>query len=272
MISENLKIEIRPIPNRNNIRNFADKLEYYSQAHIIAPFVDPVTLKYKTGLTKEDIEYLKERNFPYDLSDNYKHGESHSFWESNLIKVELRNNPMFLYPGKSLIDFIKWKFLSVNNYIYISEEEMKTGTKPQATHFIYNEDTETAIRATRIERKNALIKKVSELSLAKKRQIVLIINNENTDNKTEDYLSVKLEEIINSDRRSELEELITASSTTIDTLSIIKNAVRKNVLKKTRKGYFYFDTNLGLTEDDVTEFLSKNENQEVLLTIKSKIE
>jgi hypothetical protein len=48
-----------------------------------------------------------------------------------------------LYPGKNQIDFVKYKFLLVNNYIYKSEDEMRTGSKPEATHYIY--DTHTPI-------------------------------------------------------------------------------------------------------------------------------
>ena len=42
-------------------------------------------------------------------------------------------------------------------------------------------------------------------------------------------------------------------------------------LRKTKKGIFYFETNLGFSEEDVKEFLIKDENQEILLNIKSKI-
>lgn len=272
MVNENLKIEIRPIPNRNNIRNFSEKLEYYSQAHIICPYVDPVSLRYQTGLSNEDKQYLLDKGFPYDISDIYKRGEAHPFWESNLVKVELRNTPMFLYPGKSLMDFVKYKFLLASNFVYVSEEEMQAGTKPQATHFIYNEDIENATKATRLEKRNNLIQSVSKLSLERKRNIVLIINDENTDTKNEDYLTIKLEEIIgNYKKRPLLEELLAKSKGEVEVMSMIKRATRKNVLRKTSKGYFYFDVNLGLTMEDVMTYLNKAENQEVLLTIKDKL-
>ncbi len=51
MISKELKIEIRPIPNRNNIKQFSENLEYFSQSNTISAFVNPVSLKYETGLT-----------------------------------------------------------------------------------------------------------------------------------------------------------------------------------------------------------------------------
>ena len=273
MISRELKIEIRPIPGRNGIKQFSENLEYFSQSHIIAPFVNPVSLKYETGLTEEDIKYLKDNNFPYDLSDNYTKGVAHPFWESTMVKTELKNSPQFLFPGQSLMDFIKYKYLLVNSYIYKSEEEMKSGTKPEATHYIYNESEEIDLIAGELERKNSLIAKVSKLSLKRKRDIVLILLNENTDNKDENYLTVKFDSIVNDkDLSIQLEQIFNENNDSVSLSAEIKSAIQKNVLRKTKKGIFYFETNLGFSEEDVKEFLMHPENQELYLNIKSKIQ
>ena len=273
MVNKDLKIEIRPIPGRNGIKSFSENLEYFSQAHILAPFVNPVTRKYMTGLSEEDIEYLKEENFPYTLDATYKQGEAHEFWESRIVKVELSNSPIFLYPGKSLIDFIKYKYLLVNSYIYKSENEMTFGGKPEATHYIYNEGSANKIKATKIEKRNSLIGKLSDLSLTRKRQMVLIILNENTDNKDEDYLTLKFEDIMNNKEHSSmLVQLLGKEAKDVALAADIKSAIQKNVLKRTVKGIFYFETNLGFAEEDVIKTLSSPDNQEVLLNIKSKIQ
>lgn len=272
MVSENLKIEIRQIPNKKNVREFSKELEYFSQTHTVCPSVDPVTMRYKTGLSEDDIKYLNERGFPYNIDDRYYHGVPHEFWENRLIKVELRNTPIFLYPGRNLIDFIKWKYLLQSKYVYISESEIKEATKPEATHFIYNEEEEVSVKASKIAKKNELIKAVSSLSLDRKRQVVLLINNEDTSTKNESYLDVKLQEFIDSKELSkDLELILSQSKEKLDVRSTIKSAIKKNVLRKTKKGYMYFDTSIGLTEDDVVKFLEDPENQEVFLTIKSKI-
>ena len=268
-----LKIEIRPIPGRNGIKSFSENLEYFSQAHILAPFVNPVTLKYTTGLTKEDKEYLKDQDFPYDISETYKKGVAHEFWESQIVKVELSNSPIFLYPGKSHLDFIKYKYLLVNNYIYSTEDEMRSGSKPEATHYIYNESAANKIKATKLEKRNTLIKKVTDLSLSRKRQIIMIILNENTDNKDEDYLTVRFEDIFNKKELSlELQMLLKQKTEEVTLSADIKSAIQKNVLKRTKKGIFYFETNLGFSEDEVRQTLMDSDNQEVLLNIKSKIQ
>jgi len=69
----------------------------------------------------------------------------------------------------------------------------------------------------------------------------------------------------------ELEQLLDKDSNDIALSADIKSAIQKNVLKRTKQGIFYFETNLGFTEDDVRETLKSSENQEILLNIKSKI-
>lgn len=272
MISKDLKIEIRPIPNRNNIKQFSENLEYFSQSNIIAAFVNPVSLKYDTGLTEDDVKYLKEQGFPYDISDNWTRGIAHPFWESSMAKVELKNSPIFLSPGLNLIDFVKYKYLLVNNYIYKSEEEMKSGNKPEATHYIYNESEVTDMQAGVLEKRNSLIAQVTQLSLKRKRDIILIIENEDTENKNENYLTVKFDSIMNNKEKSlQLSSLLSEKTEEVSLTADIVSAIQKNVLRKTKKGIFYFETNLGFSEEDVKEFLIKDENQEILLNIKSKI-
>ena len=271
-INKDLKIEIRPIPNRRGIRDFSEELEYFSQAHIISPLVNPDTLKYKTGLSKEDLEYLKDLGFPYDVSNNYIKGVSHPFWESAGVKVELLNTPIFLYPGRNEMDFIKYRWLLESKFVYSSEQEIIEGGKSEATHFIYDEGEEIAAKASKIDERNRIALKVDKLSKQKKKEFILILLNENTDNKDEDYLTVRFEDILsNKNLYAELTELLDAKQEYVSMKAEVKTAIQKNVLKRTKFGIFFFDTNLGYSEDDVIEQLSKPENQELYLQIKTKI-
>ena len=74
------------------------------------------------------------------------------------------------------------------------------------------------------------------------------------------------------DKVQQLSLLLSKEVEDVSLSAEIKSAIQKNVLRKTKKGIFYFETNLGFSEEDVLEFLSKDENQEILLTIKSKIQ
>lgn len=272
-VSESLKIEIRPIPNRKGIRSFSENLEYFAKFHTISCLVDPVTRKYKTGLTDEDKKYLEEKGCPYDINDLYIRGQAHPFWESLIAKVNLKPTPDFLYPGRDVLDFIKYKYLLQSKFVYSSEAEMLSGVKPEATHYIYNESEEIAIKATKIERQNFLIKKVSSLSLARKKELLLVILGENMENKNEEYVTVKFNEIIaNKEQSSLLETLLEQSKESVTIAADVKKAISTNVLRKTKNGILFFETVLGYTEEDVVELLSKPDNNELYINIKSKID
>jgi hypothetical protein len=66
--------------------------------------------------------------------------------------------------------------------------------------------------------------------------------------------------------------LLDKSNEDITLTADIKSAIQKGVLRKTKQGIFFFETNMGFDEIDVTKFLSNLENQEILLNIKSKIQ
>ena len=51
----------------------------------------------------------------------------------------------------------------------------------------------------------------------------------------------------------------------------IKHAIQKNVLKRTKQGIFFYETNLGFTEEDVKATLLDSKNQELYLNLKTKI-
>lgn len=278
MVDTNLKIEIRPIPNSNGIKQFSENLEYFSQPKTIPPLVNPETRRYDTGLTEEDIKFLEKEKFPYNFkNDRFIPGEPHPFWESSIVKTDLPNSPTFLYPGKNLIDFIKWKYLSVSAYVYKSEREMNEGTKPEATHYIYNESVENELKATEIEKEEALTVKLHNISLERKKQFILIILNEVVENKPSDYITIKMREIISdknreNNKREQLLKLLEEENEDISLLADVKMALQKGALKKTKKGIYYFETNLGMFEEDVVKFFKDPENQEILLSIKSKIE
>lgn len=272
MNKKDLKIEIRPIPNRGEIRAFSKTLEFFAQPHTIGAFVDPSTLRYATGLTEKDKEYLEEIKCPYNYKDTYIHNEPHEFWDSQLAKISLESTPQFLYPYRTALDFLKWKYLTVSAYIYNSEEEMLQGLKPQATHYIYNESEELELKASKLQRIEDLRNKVSKLSMARKRNVLAVLENENLSSKPDSYVTVKLSEIIDQEERmSELENLLNEDNSYISLLADIKMAIFKDVLTKKKEGIFFFESNLGYSEEDVAEFLGDKKNQELLLSIKSKL-
>lgn len=268
-VDKGLKIEIRPIPNRGNIREFSEQLEHYTPGgHTIGAFPDPVTMKWKTGLTEADKLYLRNAGCSYDLSDSHMPGVPHPFWDSQIAKIVLKKKTMFLHPANSYLDFIKWKYLLVSDYVYSSEEEMMEGSKPEATHFIFDESVETEIKATAVEIRNRLIQQVQGLTLQRKRELILLVLDESAENKTESYLTMRFEEIFkNKAQMATLQHLLSKSSKELTVAAIVKSAIYKNVLVNRNNGIFFHDLNLGLTNEDVAEMLQRRENDALYLSI-----
>lgn len=273
MISEDLKIEIRPIPPKKEVLAFSSTIGPFAQPKTVGPSINLQTRKFVTGLTPEDLTRIAESGLAYDLSNNFKEGEPHPFWDSTTARIDLLSTPQFLWPGKNLLHLIQWRYLSNHTQIYKSEQEMLEGGKNSATHYMYDEGEENSIKSTAIERHNRLIQKYSSLSLKRKRDVVLIIYGENTDTKDETYLTVKLHEISNSKEHApDLERLLDASAAEIDVTALIKRAIRRNIIKKMPNGYYYFDTPLGLSESEIKTFLKAPENNHVYVNIIAKLE
>lgn len=74
------------------------------------------------------------------------------------------------------------------------------------------------------------------------------------------------------EQSEQLSELLLRDVDDITLAAEIKSALQKNILRKTKQGIFFFENNIGFSEEDVKEFLIKPENQEILLNIKSKIQ
>lgn len=271
---KNLKIEIRPIPGRDKIRSFSENLELFSQKHTVIPYINPSTRRYITGLTDEDKEYLESIGFNGNLSEEMViNGEPHPLWDSQNVKVDLLPTPIFLYPYRNPLDYIKWKFLLVSDYVYDSEKAMEEGGKTQATHFIYDESIELGIKATAIERRRKISEAFNKLTLDKKKNVLLVLLNEDFNNKNEDYVTIRFEDVINDyNKITALENLLDTGIEDIKLLAEIKVALRKNILRKTKQGIFLFDTNLGFSEKEVFDFITKPENQEILLKIKQQLQ
>lgn len=265
----NLKIEIRPIPGRDKIREFSENLEYFSQTHTVIPYINRQTRQYETGLTQKDIEYLQSVGFNEDLSMGRRiGGEPHPLWDSPDVKVDLLNSPIFLYPYRYPLDYIKWKFLLQSEFVYGSESEMESGTKPQATHYIYDESEEVLAKATQLERQNRLRKYFLDLTVSQKRKVLYLTTGEYMENKTEDYMLVKLEEVLKgSSKLALLESFSNMSSESIDTRVYVSRAILTGVIAKKTNGLYFHTVNLGFKEAQAVEFFESPENQDMLIAL-----
>ncbi|MCB0392795.1 MAG: hypothetical protein KDD58_16010, partial [Bdellovibrionales bacterium] len=99
-------VEVRPIESPK--WHGKTKGESFKRPLKLSALVDGETMRYATGLSKEDIEKLKKKGVSYNLSDEYDPDKPHEFWDSPLPVVKLENNTQF-FNTDNVIDFIKVK-------------------------------------------------------------------------------------------------------------------------------------------------------------------
>ena len=107
-ISENSIIKIVHIPRNTLSRVNAEETPFLKLfTHTVCPLVIGQTLRYNTGLSKDDIQYLKNNNYHREKFDDdiYRRDIEHPTWDSQDLKVTLSSEPTFLYPGRLLDDF-----------------------------------------------------------------------------------------------------------------------------------------------------------------------
>ena len=183
-------VEIRPL----DIPKWHGKKgeESFQQPHTIECLYDPMTGGYATGLTEgEEKKYSKKLGV--DLSSVFNQDEPHPFWNSKMGRVKLENATMIFDDTRNL-DFVKVKMLKASKYVANSIKDWKDGLYPEATHVIFDETQEEAIKATRALKKQEAIKLSLELSKEDQENIVQILTERTVRGRSSNYLIGEIDE------------------------------------------------------------------------------
>lgn len=267
-----MRVEIRPI-ERKRWHGKSGK-DSFTRPKTIEALVNPNSMKYNTGLSEEDIKLLKERNISYDISDDYT-GESHPFWESKMAQIKLENKTMLFYPNKNVLDFIKVKVCKASKFVANSMQEWEDGLWPDATHVIFDEAAEVEIKASKSALKKKAVIELAKLNKEKKVQLVMILSGKDVKGKSDDFVEVALDDIIegkieNVSAKDVLEHInMDAEETAIHAL--VLECLMKNVLVKRGHKIEYKGSNLGGDEMEVVHYLAKDANQDLRLRLTAEV-
>ena len=275
-----MRIEIRPIAKKRWHEKTGK--EDFARPIKLSALVDPNTMKYSTGLDyvnknytdPDTLEKVTEAEYyskllKQDLSNTFVPGVPHIFWDSPMATIKLENNTMFLFTEKPL-DFIKYKICKASKYVANSLKEYEEGIFPEASHILYDEAEEVEAKASKIELKKKTIIACSNLSKDKKIQLVLIIAGKNLKGKSDDFVEVELDKIIEKET-SEVLRLLDKPKEDLFIHAMILEAIQKSVLKKQGHKIVYFDSVLGSDMSDVVEYFKSEENQDLKLRILAAI-
>tara|TARA_R110000796_G_scaffold231853_2_gene349878 strand:- start:2798 stop:3589 length:792 start_codon:yes stop_codon:yes gene_type:complete len=261
-----MKVEVRPIDRKTWHGKVGQ--ESFKRPIKLKALVDAASMEYASGLDKDEAvkygEVLRQ-----DLTPNYNPDEPHAFWDSSMATINLENRTMFFDQDKTL-DFIKVRIMKASKYVANSLAEYDKGLWPDATHVIFDETEEVAVTAGKVEVKKQAVIQSSELSKDKKIEMILILTGKNLKGKSDGFVEVELDKLIQGDPREILRHIkMDAEDRTIH--AIILEAIQKSVLRKVGHKVLYHDHVLGGDEIDVIAYLKDPENQDLKLRLMAAI-
>lgn len=260
------RVEIRPIEKVTWHGKKGD--ESIKRPIKIQPLVNSDTMEYETGLTEEEAETLGKR-LKVDLSPQYDKDNAHPFWDSGMAYTKLENRTMFLSPDLPL-EAVKLKYIKKHKNVANSMAEYEKGLWPDATHVIYDENEGVEKKATKGALRMKATIEASKLNDTKKIQLILILNGKNLKGNSPDFITAELDELL-MEKPSEVLDYIQMSPKEMELEALILEALQKSVLRKVGHKVLYHDDVLGGDTKDVVDYFKKDENQDLLLRIKSAI-
>lgn len=230
--------------------------------------MDRDTGRWKTGLTEEEIiEYGKKLNL--NLSDAYDPEDTDSFWVSSQGALVLNNSTMIFDTSKPR-DYVKVANLKASERVANSLKEYEEGKFPFATHVIFDEESETAIKATKIQLNQRAFAIVMKMSLDEKCDVVQILANKNIRGRSANFADVEIQALIDKDP-AEFIRCATLDKGNITIHALILEALDKNILTREGSAIMYMGNVLAMNEEDAITYFEEPNNQNLKTTMLSKV-
>jgi hypothetical protein len=246
-----MKIEVRPI----SISRWHKKTgkESFTRPKRVAALVNTDTMQYDTGLTEEEIQEFSEK-LRVDLTPVFNPDQAHPYWDSLVNSVKLENNTM-VFDTDNINDRIKIKMMKASKFVANSLKEYQEGMFPEATHVIFDESEEVEAKASKLAIKRQAILEAAKLSKGRKIQLILLINGKNLKGKSDNFIEVELDKIVEKDAPTLL-RYMQRDEEGVSTEALVAEALQKSVLRKKGHKIMYHDSVLGTDIQDVATYLN----------------
>lgn len=260
-----MNIEVRPIA-RDKWHEKKGK-EDFARPIKIQALVDPKTMQYSVALTEEELAELgKQLN--QDLSTRFNNAP-HPYWDSPANAVKLENFPV-RFNTSNPVDKIKVAILKASRFVANNLTEYADGLWPDATHVIFDEEDEVKAKASKVAVKTQAVLASQKLSAKRKAEIVFLMTGVLTSGKSNDYLDVKINELI-EEKPDDFLVLVSKNAEDISLEAFVNECIIKGRLKKVGHKIMYFDSILGDSVESVVEYFKKEENQELKLRLTKEL-
>lgn len=262
-----MQVEVRPLP-QNKWHGKKDG-ESFAQPKVIEALYDEQIGGYATGLTPEEAKKYGEL-LGVNLDNRYNPQEPHPTWTSKPFWVYLPNHTIIL-DDKKHMDFVKIKLLKASKQVANSMKDWEDNKFPEATHVIFDEAEETAIKATKIQQRNKAVESLSKLSLADKQNIVQILSEKSVKGQSADFVDVEIDDIIQNKTDAFLRYLGMGRAE-ITVRSQVLEMAQKNIITKEGGSYYYMGELIGMDYEDTVSFMKDPNNQQMKVLMLEKLE
>lgn len=260
-------VEVKPI-EKERWHNKKGR-DAFARPVTIEALVSLRTGQFATGLSDEDRERLQSKT-GFNLSPDYVQGKPHEFWNSPTAQIKLENKTNVFDTSKP-IDEIRVKIMKASDLVANSMKEYEQGLFPNAIFVIFDEQEETAIKASKAAIKRKVVVEASKLTTTRKAEIVQIALGISVRNQSEEYIDLKLDEAVEEKGAERILNLIQRDKARTALHALVLEAIYKNVLRKDGTAIYYMEDQIGYDIESAVDYFQDPKNQTLKAQILEKI-
>ena len=264
--SKKTLVEVRPIETRKWHGKTGQ--ESFTRPKKSQALLNPETMTYATGLTKEEVAELSKK-VNYDLSNHFNSEEPHPFWDSPMSMTKLENNTMFFDISLPL-NYIKVKVMKASKYVANSMADYDAGLFPEATHVIFDESEQAELLAGKVQQEEDAVIAASQMTKDRKIEIILSLGGKNMKGQSDNFVKVELNKLIKKDP-AEFLRYNNMDKDELANYALVLEGLQKSVLRKDGHKILYHDSILGMDEIEVAKYLLIPDNQDLKIRLMAQV-
>jgi len=247
-----------------------------SRVITLVPKVDFARRVYLIDLTEDEKKWLSD-HFKCDATPYYDEERPHKIWGSDVAKVKLRYEPLFLDLSRP-VDFVKYKVIKTYPNIVAPSlsaiEDRSTPEYAEAQFYFLNDIEEVRRKASRVTDRNKAIAFIVTSSPAVIRNIGIITGIAASYNvPSDEVLMIEITKLA-EESPEQILKYSDMKAAEIDALALVKLGLAHKVLTKRGNMIVFGDKQTGeelCEESKIVEFLLDKKNKAYLDSLRSAV-
>lgn len=259
-------IEVRPLPKKK-WHNKIGK-ESFTNPIDIEVLYDKETGKFATGLDDEETaKYSKLLGVTLDAQWNV--AEPHPYFSTKAATIRLPNYTRIFNTDRPA-EYVMWKNMKASKFVANSMKEWEEGKWPEATHFIYDENEEVNLKASKVNMRDECVLIKTKMSADDKANMVQILSQKTVKGRSDDFINVEIEAIIN-EKPGEFLKFAKMGREEVDVRAKVLECISRNILTKEAGSVYYMGELIGMDYEDAVNWFKDPNNSKLKISILEKL-